>query len=148
MQLEFPVPPSLGYHVGMEWEISLTGDFQHNFFGDFTFLVESLVKKNNSGRVLAGHLFPLAPLVSLGATMMGEPTVASRSAHPHTSQSMLGLSDSYIKVLCKILYEGKVLQIRILRGKKLKISDLLQFLYLKELETESHRSEFHNCGTW
>lgn len=101
----------------MEREISLTGDFQHNFFGDSTFLVKSLVKKNNSGRVLAGDLFPLVSLVSSGATMMGEPTVDSRSALPHISQSTLVLPDSYIKVLCKILHERKVFQIRKLRGK-------------------------------
>lgn len=69
IQLRLPISLSLSDHVGMEWEIS--GDFQHNVFGDSIFLVESPVKNNNSGRVLAAHLFPLATLVSLVAIMMG-----------------------------------------------------------------------------
>lgn len=60
--VSFPILSSLSYHVGVE-QIYLTNDCQGNSFGGSTFLVEILVKKNNSGKVPADCLFPPARLL-------------------------------------------------------------------------------------
>lgn len=65
----------------MEWEISLTGGFHDNFFGDSTFLVES--QRSSWPSV------PVASLGFLGATMAGETNAVSES--PDVSQRMLVL---------------------------------------------------------
>lgn len=58
----------------------MTDDFQDNFFGNSTFLVEILVK-NNSGKVLAGPLSPVVSPVALGAAIMEQSQMWIKLAH-------------------------------------------------------------------
>lgn len=71
--------------------------------------------------------------------MVGEPDVDSEPP-THLSQGALVLPVAYIRFFVRFYLKEKFFKTRKFRRKSLKISNLLQFLYLKELETECQRS--------